>query len=125
MTDIKELKISLMEKRGEIDPSTGKSDYIMKTSATFKFNEYVEKTYPEADEEDREQILKEASQLIYQDLLEKTNDKFDSVGVWIDVENQIFENSIDIAVMEGVKQYGEAGIVPIYELLKMSLPENG
>lgn len=125
MTDIKQIKISLMETQGEVDPSTGKSDYILKTSATFQFNEYVEKTYTEADEEDREQILKEASQLIYKDLLEKTKDKFDSVGVWLTIGDQIYDNSISISVMEGIQQYGESGVVPIYELVKMTLPVNG
>ena len=124
MTDIKQIKISLMEARGEIDSSTGKSDYIMKTSATFLFNEYAEKTYPEADEEDRLQILKEASQLIYRDLIEKTKDKFDSVGVWLTVEEKIYENSISIAVMEGIQEHGIKGIVPIFELVKMTLPIN-
>lgn len=125
MTDIKQIKISLMETQGEVDPSTGKSDYILKTSATFQFNEYVEKTYTEADEEDREQILKEASQLIYKDLLEKTKDKFDSVGVWLTIGDKVYETSITISVMEGIQQYGESGVVPIYELVKMTLPVNG
>lgn len=122
MTDIKEIKISLMETQGEVDPSTGKSDYIMKTSATFLFNEYVEKTFSEADEEDRLQILKEVSQLVYRDLIEKTKDKFDSVGVWLTVREQVYENSISVAVMEGIQEHGIKGIVPIYELIKMSLP---
>ncbi len=124
MTDIKQIKISLMESQGEVDPSTGKSDYIMKTSASFQFNEYVEKTCPEIDEEGREQILKEGSQLIYQDLLEKTKDKFDSVGVWLTIGDLIYENSISLAAMEGIQEHGEKGIVPIYELIKMIIPIN-
>ena len=113
-----------METRGEIDPSTGKSDYLLKTSATFLFNEYAEKTFPEADEENRLQILKEISQLIYRDLIEKTKDKFDSVGVWLTIGEQVYENSISIAVMEGIQEHGVKGIVPIFELIKMSLPIN-
>jgi hypothetical protein len=122
MTDIKELKISLMEKTEEADPETGKGGYLLRTSATFGFNEYVEKTYPDADEEDRLQILGAACQLIYQDLLEKTKDPFDSIGVWITIGDQVFENSIAISTMEGIQQYGEKGIVPIFELVKMTLP---
>jgi acetate kinase len=122
MTDIKEIKISLMESQGEVDPSTGKADYLMKSSASFRFNEYVEKNYPEADEEDRLKILKEASKLIYYDIISKTKDKFDSVGVWVTVGDKIYENSIDISTMEGIQEYGEKGIVPIFELVKMSLP---
>jgi len=122
MTDIKEIKISLMESKGEVDPSTGKADYIMRTSASFQFNEYVEKTYPEADEEDRLQILKEGSNLIYRDLIDKTKEKFDSVGVWLTIGDKVYENSIAISAMEGIQEYGEKGIVPIFELIKMSLP---
>jgi hypothetical protein len=124
MTDIKQIKISLMEKQGDADPSTGKGDYILRASATFLFNEYVQKTFPKAGEEDREQILKEGSQLIYQDLLEKSKDKFDSVGVWLTIGNKIYENSITISAIEGIQQYGEKGIVPIFELIKMSIPVN-
>lgn len=123
MTDIKEIKISLMETRGEVDPSTGKSDYIMKTSATFLFNEYA-KTYPEADEEDRLEMLKEACQLIYKDIIKKTKDKFDSVGVWLTIGEQVYENSISIAVMKGIQEHGVKGIVPIFELVKMTIPIN-
>lgn len=124
MTDIKEIKISLMETNGEVDPSTGKCDYLLRTSASFKFNEYVGKTYPEADEEDRLQILKEGSKLIYQDLISKTKDKFDSVGVWLTIGDQIYENSIAVSAMEGIQQHGEKGIVPIFELVKMTIPIN-
>jgi hypothetical protein len=122
MTDIKQIKIAFMESLGGINPSTGKSEYIIKTSASFKFNEYIEKTYTEADEEDRLQIIKEGSQLIYLDLLEKTKEKFDSVGIWITIGDQIYENSITISAMEGIQQYGGDDIVPIFELIKMSMP---
>jgi acetate kinase len=124
MTNINEIKISLMESQGAMDPSTGKSDYIMKTSATFKFNEYVEKTYPEADEEDREEILKQISALVFQDIVLKTKDKFDSVGIWVTVGDQVFDNSIDSAVLSGIKEHGEKDIVPIYEFIKMTLSDS-
>ena len=125
MTDIKLLRISLMEKKGEIKDEAGKADYIVKSSANFQFNEYVEKTYPEADEEDREQILKEASQLIYEDLLSKSKeDEFNSVGIWLTVGDQVLENAIDTAVLGGIKEYGQTGIVPIFEFIKMTLPVN-
>ncbi len=123
MTDIKELKISLMEKQGAPDVES-KGEYILRTSATFEFNKYVEETYPGADEEDREYILKEISRLVFEDLISKTKDKFDSVGVWIKVGDEVLENAIDLAVMEGIKQYGESGIVPIFELVKMTLPKD-
>jgi hypothetical protein len=123
MTNIKEIKISLMGSQGEMDPSTGKRDYIIKSSASFQFNEYMEKTYPEADEEDREQALKEGSQLIYQDLLIKTKDKFDSIGIWIKTEDLIYENSMSISDIEGIQQHGEPGISPIFELIKMTIPQ--
>ena len=114
-----------MEKKGEIKDEAGKADYIVKSSANFQFNEYVEKTYPEADEEDREQILKEASQLIYEDLLSKSKeDEFNSVGIWLTVGDQVLENAIDTAVLGGIKEYGQTGIVSIFEFIKMTLPVN-
>jgi hypothetical protein len=123
MTDIKEFKISLMEKQGALDVES-KSEYLLRTSATFEFNKYIEEAYPGADEEDKEYILKEICKLVFEDLVTKTQDKFDSVGVWIKIGDEILENSIDLAVMEGIKQYGEPEIVPIFELVKMTLPKD-
>jgi hypothetical protein len=128
MIDIKQIKISLMEKKGDVQEEVGlpaKADYIIKSSATLKFNEYIDLNFPGIDDNSREIILKEASQLMYQDLLGKTKDPFDSIGVWLTVGDQIYENSIALSAMEGIQEYGEKGIVPIYELVKMTIPENG
>ena len=122
MTDIQQLKISLMEKKGDVKGGQEKADYIIKGSATLQFNEYVKTTFPEINEEDRESILMQASQLMFQDLQEKTKDVFDSVGIWLTIADQVYENSIALSVMEGIQQYGEKGIVPIYELIKMTIP---
>lgn len=124
MTDIQQLKISLMEKKGDVKGDKEKADYIIKGSATLQFNEYVKTTFPEINEEDRESILMQASQLMFQDLQEKTKDVFDSVGIWLTIADQAYENSIALSVMEGIQQYGEKGIVPIYELIKMTIPVN-
>lgn len=124
MTDIQQLKISLMEKKGDVKGDKEKADYIIKGSATLQFNEYVKTTFPEINEEDRESILMQASQLMFQDLQEKTKDVFDSVGIWLTIADQVYENSISLSVMEGIQQYGEKGIVPIYELIKMTIPVN-
>lgn len=111
-----------MEKKGDVKGGQEKADYIIKGSATLQFNEYVKTTFPEINEEDRESILMQASQLMFQDLQEKTKDVFDSVGIWLTIADQVYENSIALSVMEGIQQYGEKGIVPIYELIKMTIP---
>lgn len=123
MIDIKEIKISLMEKTGESScKKFKKSEYIVKSSATLDFNTYMKGKYPEADEEDTEYILKNISNFIFEDLIGKTKDKFDSVGIWIKSKDNFWENAMDLPTLEGIKQYGEIGIVPVFELIKMTLP---
>jgi len=123
MTDIKEFKISLMERQGTPDKKS-KCEYILKASATFDFNDYIEKTFPQASEEDRTDILKEISKMAFEDLVNKVKGEFDSVGVWIQIGSETLENAMDLSVLEGIKEYGEPGIVPIFELIKMTIPDD-
>ena len=124
MTDIDKLKISLMEKTDEFKTKDGemKSSCIVKSTAVFCFNEYVSSTSPDASDEERETILCGVADKILHDLIEASpNVTYNHVVVWITVGDMVLENSMDISALTGIGEYGEKGIVPIYELIKITL----
>ena len=125
MTDIKQIKISLMERTGDIKEEVSKADYVIKCSATLKFNEYIDIQFPGADDEDRQDILMQASKAMYDDLLERSKfEVVDSVGVWLTIGDKIYENSISLSTLVGIQEYAEKDTVPIFELIKMTIPIN-
>lgn len=126
MTDIEIVKISLMEKHGESKESKGKAEYTIKASATLKFNEYMEKSFPGLNDEDREKILMSVSNIMFTDLLNSSmKTDYDSVGVWLTSGGVTLENAIALSVLEGIKEYGTGDTVPIFEFIKMTLPNEG
>ena len=114
-----------MEKLGEKNEEANQAEYIIKCSATLKFNEFIELKFPGMKEEDKVNILCQVSRDMYEDLLEKSiSDVVDSVGVWIKSGKIIHENSISLSDLEAIQQHGEEGIIPIYEFIKMTLQIN-
>jgi hypothetical protein len=109
------LKISLLERVGE--PIEGKADFIAKASATLKFKELFEKT-PNVEED---LLLQNVSDIILNDLTEKSKDYFNAIGVWITAEDKVYENSIDLTAFENMKEYGGEEVVPIFEFIKMTI----
>jgi hypothetical protein len=120
MIDIDTLKIGLLEKKSEINKK-GKTHYILKSSASFQFNNYINNLEDPITDEEEEEVLSKISETIFNDLLEKTKDEFNSVGIWIESESGKIENSIELSVFEGIKKFGNPGIVPIFEFIKMTI----
>lgn len=128
MTSIDQLRISLMEKDGEFKTEEGelKSSCIVKSTAVFRFNEYVSSTFPGASEEEVELILSGVSDKILHDLLEKSEHlEFNQVGIWLTINGEVLENSIDLSALNSIEEYGVEDTVAIYELIKMTLKDNG
>ena len=124
MTDIDKLRISLMEKTGEEKQEDGeiKSSCTVKATAVFRFNEYVSSTFPGASEEERETILSGVSDKILHDLIEQSEHlEYDYVGIWLTINDEVFENSMDISALDAIQKYGQKDIIPIYEFIKMSI----
>ena len=59
---------------------------------------------------------------IYGDLISESKDKLDTVGIWITFDDDsVIENSMDISILDSIGEYGENGIIPILEFVKMTL----
>lgn len=109
------IKISLMETNSSIDSSTGKSDYTIKGSANFKFDDEIKKLL------NNEELAKLLN-MIYEDLRSSiTREEVTSVGMWVDYDNLVYENSIKIETLNDMEEFGAEDIVPIYEFYKMTI----
>ena len=128
MTNIELLRISLLDKEGEFKTEEGelKSSCTVKSTAVFRFNEYVSSTFPGATEEERETILSGVSDKILHDLIEKSEHlEYNHIGIWLTVNEEVIENSMDLSALQAIEEYGVEGTVGIYEFIKMTLKDNG
>jgi hypothetical protein len=108
---VKDIKLSLLSIDGDIDPSTGKAEYIKLCTANF-----VNKDYSE------EQIY-EILNAMYIDLLNQKIENVDSIGIWINYEDLIYENAISLMTLNDIKEYSKQEVNPIVEFFKMTIPQ--
>ncbi len=127
MEKIKEFKISLMQRDNKKELKENeqeKSAFITKATAKFDLEKYFKenkKVIPEKREE-YENFISTLSKLIYNELLNKCKDHVDSVGIWINIDGITYENSIDIDVIQKMEEYGEDDVNGIFELIKLTIP---
>ena len=113
---LQSIKFALMEKEKDIKDSE-KVDFIIYASATFKF-------LPDFSQDLSRGILSELIESIYADLIkDKEIAKEDSLGLWIDYDDNKYENSITLDTLNLIKTHGAKDIEPIYEFFKMTLAE--
>ena len=129
MKRITECKVSLLEKPGDFAIDTeGQGNYIMKTTGTFYPEKYLEQWAKGEDpsEKDYEDFIHSVFLGIYENLLEQKKDEgFDSVGIWITFEDgEKIDNAMDLSVLESFEQFGEEGVIPFLEFVKMTLQPN-
>ena len=126
MNKIIECKLALMEKEKDFsmnDKSEG--NYIIRSSAMFKPEEYLEEHYPEVVPSDEEYNLLIESSVhgMYDTLVEKSTQLHETLGIWLTLEDgTVIDNAIDLSVLEAMEQYGDGAVVPVREFAKMTLP---
>ncbi len=111
LTKIKSVKFSLMEK--EKDNKDNKADFIVHASVFFKMPDHVEIS---------EDLFEDFIESMYIDLT--TNQKISDkgyLGLWVEHDDNIFENSMSIDALNAIKQYSDIDINPIYEFFKITL----
>lgn len=113
----KSVKMSLMEARGDINEETNKVDYLVKGSAKFDITPEFYEALQKDQEKDLTQGLIAA---MYEELLEKIDD-VDTVGLWVDYDEHIYENAIKIDTLADMKRYAVEEIIPIYEFFKITI----
>jgi len=120
VTKFRNLKMSLMESRSDINESTGKADYIVKGSAQFTITKEFYATLLNKEKDDLTEGLLQA---MYEELLNKIDDDVDTVGLWVDYNDQLFENAIKLSVLEDIEKFSVEEVTPIYEFFKMTIGE--
>ncbi|NMC59227.1 MAG: hypothetical protein GYA51_07585 [Candidatus Methanofastidiosa archaeon] len=120
MKKIKELKMSLMKKEGDTQEE-GKSNFMVKCSATLDIEKYVAEH--SVTEEQYDDFILQSSSIIFDELLTKIdNCVIDSVGVWLTFEDGTkIDNSIELSVLKDIEKYGAEDVDPIKEFIKMTL----
>lgn len=126
---IEEIKIALLETteapQGDADVADGK--YIIRSSGKFKPREYWEMNYRDTtpiekvNEDLFENFLSSSLDLIFHELIAQTKHKVDSVGIWVNTGGENLEIAMTLESLENMAKYGTTGLVPIYELYKMSI----
>jgi len=127
MKKVIECKVSLMEKDKDFSVNKeGKGNYIVRSSGRFLPNEYFKKwgvnIKEDFDQEEYNFFIGNAITTIYGDLIAESKNKLDSVGIWITFDDEsVVENSMDISILDSIREYGQEGIIPILEFVKMTL----
>ena len=131
---IKEIKLSLMEKDTDnsVPSIEGKENYIIRNSATFNVEEYIDKVVPKEETivfddeftvEEFNDFISEALRHIYGELLSVSGADYDAVGIWINTDEGEFDNSLKLSVINDLEKYGADDVNPVFELYKMTLEQ--
>lgn len=123
MKQIKEYRISLMQKEGKA-LKKNKQKYVIKCSVTFDVARALEQ-FPM----DHDSFVVDSAHTVFEELQESNKDVVESVGVWFKfMDGEEIDNSIDLVVLDDIKKYGVEDIEPMKEFIKMTLgyeSENG
>ena len=114
----KSVKMSLMETKGDINEETNKADYLAKGSAKFDITPEFYKALEEDQEKD---LTKGLITAMYEELLQSIEEDVDTVGIWIEYDDKLFENAIKIDTLGDMKKFGAEDVVPIYEFFKLTI----
>ena len=110
--------MSLMKTNSDVDENS-KAEYIVKSSGTFNITPNF---YSKLNKKKKIELTSNLVNTMYEDLLDKTNfNDIDSVGIWINYNQKIYENAIKINVLSNMKKYGVDNVDPLYEFFKMSI----
>lgn len=115
-TKITNITLALLETESNINENS-KTNYVKKISASFK----ISKEFLQENSEEKLDILCES---IFMDILNKIDkNEIDSLGIWINYNEKVYENSIKLQTLNDISLYSHTKINPVFEFLKMTLVE--
>lgn len=112
LENIKAIQFSLLKK--EQDLEVGLTEYTKKITAKFE----IPKDFPKT-----QQMFELLVQKIYNDLMEKKTKDVDSLGLWIEIDNDILENAISLQTLDDIQHYSSPDVNSVFEFFKMTFPE--
>ena len=115
---LESIKMSLMKSEGDVKKDN-KADYIVRSTGTF---EIPKEFYKNLSEEKRIELTKELTESMYSELIKHNkNDDVDSLGLWIEYDNKVFDNAIKLVTLSDIKEYSTEELSPVYEFLKLTI----
>lgn len=117
---IKAITLSLLEKDTSVKlVKKGEEPFIRRASAIIDIEKFLEK--PQDIFEDENDFIKTNISMFFAELQKNNDGTADSLGIWIEKDNKVYANSIDLKLLEGIKKYGSDNIDPIYEFYEMTI----
>lgn len=117
--EVQDIKMSLGNKVTSIHLSTNKAEYDTVISSTFKYNPSTF-SFPIKDTSD---IFNFILDQMYKELIEtiSNKDKYTHVILIVNINNKIYDNALEINLLDDIKKYGVKDIWPLTEFYKMTL----
>lgn len=106
---IKSIKFALMERQHAIDDI--RAEFITYIKGTLVFPEDFDYEFSDLVES------------VYTDLIKKQKHKEDYLGIWVNYDNTIYDNSIAINTLESIQKYSSEDTNSVYEFIKMTIPD--
>jgi len=111
------LKMSLMIAGSEVNEKSCKADYEVKVSGDFKI---AAGFYSGLSENEQEDLTEGIVTSMYEELTKHIKDE-DTVGIWLTVDGEVYENSLKIETLTDMESYSDEDVNSIYEFFKMTL----
>lgn len=119
---IKSIKLALMqlEEVENIDPSL--HNFIIRSSIFFSLKDAKSKI----EYDDVQYLISDMYKTLLQKTVEFNGQKYgvvNYVGIWVDYDGEMFRNHIHMNTLRDMSMLSTDHINPIYELLKLTLPD--
>jgi hypothetical protein len=110
LNKMQSIKFALMKKEKDVDAS--KADFVIYASAAFTMPKNTDVT---------QELFEEFIESMYTDLVKTEPHNGASLGLWIEYDNQKFENAISLETLNLIKKHSASDVRPVYEFFKMTL----
>jgi hypothetical protein len=110
LNKLQSIKFALMKKEKDIDAN--KADFIIYASSSFKMPKNSNVT---------QELFEEFVESMYKDLIKTELHSGASLGLWIEYDNEKFENAISIDTLNLIKKHSASKVNEVYEFFKMTL----
>lgn len=116
---IKAITLSLLEKDISKKEKESGEAFIRRSSAIMDIEKFMKNSQDTSENE--HDFIKKTISALFDELQKNNNGQVDSLGIWIEKDNNIYINSIKLKLLEVIKKYGSDDIDPIYEFYKMTI----
>lgn len=105
---ISNIRISVLRKKSEIDPSTLRASYDSIATCNIKYNDILIEELKLTDLSEEDKVIS-VCKAMYEDLKKQIEKKYDSIGVWFTLTDtdEVIDNAIDILTLNTIEKNRE------------------